>query len=174
MNDAALLVINMQAGSFRPPVPVNEGDELLRVVADLIAQARSAGTPVIYIQNDSAEGYSGSPDAPDWDIHPAVAPAADEPVIRKRTPDAFHETALEDELNEMDIRRLIICGLATEIDIDTTVRRAYLLGYQVILVSDAHSTWDGDVLDAWQTIDHHNAVLGSVFAECLSAEEVPI
>lgn len=174
MNDIALLVINMQAGSFRPPVPVSEGEELLRVVAALIAQARRAGTPVIYVQNDSAEGYFGEPDSPDWEIHPVVAPAADEPVIRKRTPDAFQETDLEDELNEMDIRRLIICGLATEIDIDTTVRRAYLLGYQVILVSDAHSTWDGDILDAWQAIDHHNAVLGSVFAECLSAEEVPL
>lgn len=172
MRDAALLVINMQTGSFRPPMPVSEGDDLLRVVADLIAQARSAGTPVIYVQNDSAEGSFGGPDSPDWEIHPAVAPAADEPIIRKRTPDAFHETELEDELNEMDIRRLIICGLATEIDIDTTVRRAYLLDYQVILVSDAHSTWDGDVLDAWQAIDHHNAVLGGIFAECMAAEEV--
>lgn len=172
MNDTALLVINMQTGSFRPPVPVSEGEELLRVVADLIAQARSAGVPVIYIQNDSEEGTFSEPDSQDWEIHQAVAPAADEPIIRKRTPDAFHETDLQDELNEMDIRRLIICGLATEIDIDTTVRRAYLLGYQVTLVSDAHSTWDGEVLDAWQAIDHHNAVLGSVFAECMAAEEV--
>lgn len=172
MSDAALLVINMQAGSFRSPSPVSEGEDLLRVIADLIAQARSTNVPVIYVQNDSAEGFFGEPDSPDWEIHPAVAPAADEPIIRKRTPDAFHETDLEEELNEMDIRRLIICGLATEIDIDTTVRRAYLLGYQVILISDAHSTWDGDVLDAWQTIDHHNAVLGGIFAECLSAEEV--
>lgn len=167
MTNTALLVINMQAGSFQDPVPVSEGEELLRVVADLIAEARSAGAPVIYIQNDG-----GEPDTPGSDIHPAVTPAADEPIIRKRTPDAFHETALEEELSEMDIRRLVVCGLATEIDIDTTVRRAYLLGYQVVLVSDAHSTWDGEVLDAWQAIDHHNAVLGSVFAECLSAEEV--
>lgn len=172
MTGTALLVINMQAGSFHPPVPVSEGEDLLLVVADLISQARRAGAPVIYVQNDGAEGNFGQPDTPGWEIHPAVAPAADEPIIRKRTPDAFHSTALEEELNEMDIRRLVVCGLATEIDIDTTVRRAYLLGYQVTLVSDAHSTWDGDVLDAWQAIDHHNAVLGSLFAECLSAEEV--
>jgi len=56
---------------------------------------------------------------------------------------------------------LIICGLQTDFCVDTTVRRAFTLGYHVTLVADAHSTLDNGVLTAAQIIAHHNATLGN-------------
>ena len=48
--------------------------------------------------------------------------------------------------------------MQTELCVDTTCRRAISLGFDVTLVSDGHTTIDGD-LPAESIIGHHNAVL---------------
>ena len=139
MNDTALLIIDMQLGNFSEPDPIYKGDELLEKVKSLIAKARSAQTPIVYIQNN---GGSGEPDeygTPGWEIHPSIAPVKGDVVVQKQTPDAFHETNLHSELESRGIRKLVIAGLQTEYCIDTTCRRASSLGYDIILVENAHS-----------------------------------
>ncbi|HZY40381.1 MAG TPA: isochorismatase family protein, partial [Anaerolineae bacterium] len=112
------------------------------------------------------------PSTPGWPIHPTIAPAADELIVRKRTPDAFHETTLQQELNSRGIRKLVLAGLQTEYCVDTTCRRAFSLGYQVALAQDAHSTWNTDTLTAAQIIAHHNTVLGDWFATLRLTDEI--
>jgi hypothetical protein len=93
-------------------------------------------------------------------------------VVQKLHPDAFRDTSLPQELASRGIQHLIISGIQTEYCIDATCRRAYSLGYEVVLVKDAHSTWDTDHLTARQIIDHHNNVLGGWFAELREASEI--
>jgi nicotinamidase-related amidase len=45
--------------------------------------------------------------------------------------------------------------------IDATCRRARALGYDVILVKDAHSTFDTDALTAAQLIARYNDALSA-------------
>jgi nicotinamidase-related amidase len=80
-------------------------------------------------------------------------------VVGKATPDSFHETRLQAELEARGIVKLVIAGIQTECCVDTTCRRAASLGYQTTLVRDAHSTWDSRTLSAAQIIAHHNALL---------------
>jgi len=47
----------------------------------------------------------------------------------------------------------------TDYCVDTTSRRAVSVGYDVTLVSDAHTTIDNKLLTAAQIIAHHNALL---------------
>jgi nicotinamidase-related amidase len=47
----------------------------------------------------------------------------------------------------------------TQYCIDTTVRRAVSLGYDVILAADGHTTADSQVLPFEQIVAHHNSVL---------------
>jgi len=47
----------------------------------------------------------------------------------------------------------------TQYCIDTTVRRAVSLGYDVVLAADGHMTADTDALLFEQIIAHHNALL---------------
>lgn len=47
----------------------------------------------------------------------------------------------------------------TEYCVDTTSRRAISMGYDVTLVSDAHTTIDNKLLTAAQVIAHHNSLL---------------
>jgi len=101
-----------------------------------------------------------------------VAPVEGDVVVQKKTPDAFHETNLHHELESRGIKKLIIAGLQTEYCIDTTCRRAFILGYDAILVRDAHSTWDSPLLTAQQIIGHHNQVLGGWFAILKNEKEI--
>ena len=94
-----------------------------------------------------------------WEIHPEIAPADDDIIIQKTTPDSFHKTDFEEQLQKQGIEHLVLTGIQTDICVDTTCRRAFSMGYDVTLVEDAHSTWNCGNLSAQQIIDHHNAVL---------------
>ena len=163
MSDTSLIIIDMQLGNFLEPNPVYEGSKLLLKVESLITKARSTQIPIIYIQH---KGRSGDPDeygTQGYEIHPSIKPVKGDVVVQKQTPDAFHGTNLRHELDIREIKKLVITGLQTEYCVDTTCRRAYSLGYDVVLIKDAHSTWDSEDLSAQQIIDHHNNVLGGWF-----------
>jgi nicotinamidase-related amidase len=172
MGDVALLVIDVQMFGFGKDSPVHAGELLLANIGGLIARARAAGVPVIYVQHCGAAGEIDEPGAPAWEIHPAIAPAEDEPVVQKRHPDAFQETTLLQELESRDVKRLVVAGMQTEYCVDTTCRRAYSLGYDVVLAEDAHSTWDTENLTAPQIIAHHNATLGGWFVTLKAARDI--
>jgi nicotinamidase-related amidase len=93
-----LLIIDMQVGNFSEPSPIYKGNELLAKFKSLIARARSAYIPIVYIQNN---GGSDDPDAygtSGWGFHPSIAPVEGDVVVQKQTTDAFHETNLHCEL----------------------------------------------------------------------------
>lgn len=170
--DTALLVIDVQKFMFAETDPVYQSTELLAAIDDLLAKARAAKVPVIYIQHNGGPGKPLESGSEGWPIHPAIAPAAGELVIGKATPDAFHETTLQAELAARGITKLVVTGIQTECCIDTTCRRALSLGYQTTLVCDAHSTWDSRTLSAAQIIAHHNEALDGWFVTPKPASEI--
>jgi len=170
--NVALLIIDVQMCNFDESSPVYKGSNLLSKISTLLAHARAAHVPIIYIQHCGPEDAIDQPGTPGWKFHPAIAPLNSDIVVQKRHPDAFQGTGLQRELDSRGIKALIITGIQTEYCVDTTCRRAYSLNYEVTLVEDAHSTWDTDLLSAQQIIAHHNEVLGGWFARLRKADEV--
>src|SRR6188508_3797264 len=107
----ALLVIDVQVGLIAGPNPVYQADTILERIAGLIAAARAAGAPVIYVQDKDVGGVG----TPEWQIHPAVAPAPAELAVRKAWSDSFYETTLGEELKARGISRLVIVGMKTDV-----------------------------------------------------------
>lgn len=159
--NAALLVIDTQVCMFDESNPVHKGDALLSTIQTLIEQAHAAGVPVVYVRHDDGPGGSPEHGTPGWDVHPAITPLPGDIMVDKQTPDSFHKTNLQQELEQKGISKLVLTGIQTDCCVDTTCRRAFSLGYDVTLVSDAHSTWDFKQLSAQQIIDHHNGILQS-------------
>ena len=170
----ALIVIDMQLGVFKSPVipPVAGDKELLSQVTWLITKARDASVPIIFVQHNGGQGHPLERGTPGWDIHPDIAPSANDVVIDKDTPDSFYGTQLQNQLESQNIKTLVVCGIQTEFCVDTTCRRAFSLGYQVILAKNAHSTWDTDLLSASQIIAHHNSVLAEWFVKAKEVSEI--
>ena len=153
----ALLVIDGQRNMFEPN-SVYQGEAVRSNIRTLIHHARSEKLPVIYMQNCGGPGEPDEPGTTGWVIHPDLAPDKDDVVLKKHSPDSFHQMQLKNVLKKRKVNRLVLVGMQTEFCVDTTCRRAHTLGYEVVLAADAHSTYDG-VLSAAQVIDHHNHVL---------------
>jgi nicotinamidase-related amidase len=156
MNNTALLIIDAQVNMFAEGSSVFEGERMLSAISRLIAQAHTAHSQVIYIQNNGSEIDPDMPGTPGWQIHPAITPDKGDIVIQKHTPDSFHETNLQSELDAKQIHNLIIAGMQTDYCINATCRRAFELGYEVTLVQDAHSTYDSREFTASQIITRYN------------------
>jgi biuret amidohydrolase len=73
---------------------------------------------------------------PGHDIIPALYPLADEPVIDKPGKGAFYQTDLELMLRNGDVDTLFVCGVTTEVCVNTTVREANDRGFRCIVLAD--------------------------------------
>jgi nicotinamidase-related amidase len=160
--NTALVVIDAQIGVIGEAY---QHDEVLANINLLLDRARKSGTSIIYVQHDGPKGGSLEPGAPQWPIHPAIAPHEGEPVVRKESPDSFHRTRLQEELQARDIKRLVIVGGQTQYCVDTTTRRAVAQGYDVLLASDAHTTEDSDTIPAEKIIAFYNETLNGFWAD---------
>lgn len=125
----ALVVIDVQNGV------VADGwntEGVVSRIATVIGAARASATPVVYIQHETPGEDDLDIGSESWRIHEAVAPRDGEPVVAKQHGDAFVETTLEETL----------AGAQSDACVRSTSYGALVAGYDVTLVSDAHTTSD--------------------------------
>ncbi|HEY1420521.1 MAG TPA: cysteine hydrolase family protein [Candidatus Dormibacteraeota bacterium] len=132
----ALLVIDVQNGVVEG---AHERDAVVANVGSLVDRARRDRVPVVWVQHSSEGLAKGSPQ---WQIVPELAPEEREPVIAKSYPDSFEATNLEEVLSGLAVGRIFVAGAQTDQCIRSTLHGALVRGYDVTLVSDAHTTED--------------------------------
>jgi nicotinamidase-related amidase len=77
---------------------------------------------------------------PDWtDIVPELGPKPGDIVITKHQWGAFHGTELDLQLRRRGITTIVLCGIATNIGVESTARFAFEYGYNQIFAEDAMS-----------------------------------
>lgn len=104
--------------------------------------------PVIYVRHN-APGSEFEPGKDEWQIFEAISPLEDEPIIDKFYTSAFHKTQLDSLLKSLDVSGIISVGMQVEYCVDTTIRSAFDLGYQVYLPKDGQSTYGMVVSAKW-------------------------
>jgi nicotinamidase-related amidase len=75
------------------------------------------------------------------DIIPALYPLDSEVVIDKPGKGAFYATELSDVLEKYGIENLLVCGVTTEVCVNTTVREANDRGYRCVVLSDGCASY---------------------------------
>ncbi len=123
-----LLVIHTREGhlpdlSDAPPAKVERGKPSLR-----IGDPGPMGRILI-------RGEAGH------DIVPELYPADGEIVIDKPGKGAFYATGFDDVLREHGIENLLVCGVTTEVCVNTTVREANDRGYRCVVISDGCASY---------------------------------
>jgi nicotinamidase-related amidase len=78
---------------------------------------------------------------PGHDIIPELAPIGGEPVIDKPGKGAFHATDLGAILVNKGITQLIVCGVTTEVCVNTTVREANDIGLECLVLRDCTASY---------------------------------
>jgi nicotinamidase-related amidase len=75
------------------------------------------------------------------DIIDELKPAPGEPVIDKPGKGAFYATDLEAILRSRNIRQLVVCGVTTEVCVNTTVREANDRGFDCLVLADCVASY---------------------------------
>jgi nicotinamidase-related amidase len=170
---SALIIIDLQQGSFTSATPKHDAVGLVRRLNGLASTVRSKNGAVVFVQHDGPRGDPHHPDEPGWRLLPDLDFRPGDTVIRKSSCDAFLNTSLEDFLRSKGIERLILAGCATDYCVDTTVRSALARSYPTIVPADGHTTSNRLHLTAEKIIEHHNAIWADFIAPAGPATVCP-
>lgn len=130
----ALLIIDIQNFYFPGDGPglVNAIPASLNA-KEALAIFRDKKQLVIHVRHKSNKGF---------EIHKNVEPVTGEKVITKKEVNSFQGTDLLEYLRSMQINRLIIIGMQTQMCLEAAVRAAHDFGFECIVVQDACATRD--------------------------------
>ncbi|MBZ6112627.1 MULTISPECIES: cysteine hydrolase family protein [Streptomyces] len=132
----ALLVIDVQNGVL---AGAHDRDGVIANIDTLVGKARAADVPVVWVQHADDELV---PETEAWQYVPELVRRDDEPLVHKSYGDSFEDTALEDVLAERGVGRVVVTGAQTGMCVRSTLHGAFVRGYDVTLVGDAHTTED--------------------------------
>lgn len=152
----ALLIIDMQQGSFIPYSLRHDTIGTIDRINTLAARFREQNFPVIFIQHDGTKENCFLPGSSDWQLLPELHVAASDYLVSKTVNDCFYKSELSKLLEQHQITSLFITGCATDFCVDTTVKSALSKDYQVTVIADAHTTADRPVGPAAKVIEHYN------------------
>lgn len=150
----ALLAIDMQ-NSFLHPDGENYYPEAPHVIApclQLITRARASDTLIVHVADRHREGFSDFEDKRlprhcvsggfHAEFFEGFGPGSGKAEIElvKRRFSAFFATELAVFLNEQSIRRVVICGVKTNVCVRATAQDAFANGFDVCVVRDASNS----------------------------------
>lgn len=134
--NTALLVIDVQNGVV---ADAHNRDDVIVNINILVGRARAQDAPVIWVQHSDEHLPRGSDG---WRYVPELLRRDPEPVVHKNYGDSFEGTDLEAVLAGRAVGHLVVAGAQTDACIRSTLHGAFVRGYDVTLVGDAHTTED--------------------------------
>jgi len=169
---SALIVVDVQNDFCHPEGvsarrhDVSAAVEMVPRLERLLADARSAGATIVFIQTTHDElvdsvvwntrggdvdvaAYEPNCYTGTWgaDFY-RVAPEAGEIVVVKHRYSAFAGTDLDMVLRSAGVESLLITGVATNVCVESTLRDGLFLDYHVTLVEDCSAAFEQDLHDA--------------------------
>ncbi|OJA08278.1 hypothetical protein AZE42_03773 [Rhizopogon vesiculosus] len=137
-----LLLLDVQVNMLRHPADggVPSSENVLRNIEDIVDRARSANQPprIIHVRNSGEPGEPDAPHSPGWQL--VFPPLSHEFVVDKLKNNAFAGTKLAD-LVPRDAE-LIVIGMQSDYCVRATCSAALDRGNNVILIKEAHATYD--------------------------------
>jgi len=164
----AFISIDMQNGVASHGSVPNSAEDVIARVGEIVDAARAGGGLVVYVRTSFLPDESDAlhpkmdvarPATPvrpaGWDeLVPAMQPLPTEPVIVKRSFDAFYGSDLDLQLRRHGIDTIVIAGISTNFGVEGTARTAYNSGYDVVFAEDAMGT---------SSVAMHEGSLSNVF-----------
>lgn len=134
-----------------------------------IQRARAAGIPVIYVVVGFSPGYAewpaGSPVFGDsrelrkltlggWgtQVHDALKPQPEDPVVVKRRISPFYGTELDLLLRTQGIDTLLLTGVSTDLVVLSTARDGHDRDYRIVVLEDATAARTEELHQAAMTV----------------------
>ena len=148
----ALVVIDLQKGIAAMPTQPHAPAAIIANAAKIADAFRKNQMPVFLVRVatspdgkdrlvpviDGENAWAKMQMPADWsEIIPELGPKKGDIVITKKQWGAFYGTELDLQLRRQKIETIVLCGIATNIGVESTARFAFEYGYQQIFVEDA-------------------------------------
>jgi ureidoacrylate peracid hydrolase len=182
---AALIVVDVQNDFVSPEGSAGKrGDDVGAAMAmipnltGLIDQARKVGFTVVYIRTT----HSDWTDTASWiyrtsqksglntcregtwgaEFYDGIAPLPSERVVIKHRYSAFINTDLNTVLKARGIQSILVCGVATNVCVETTARDGYMYDYYVTMIDDCSAAYDAKLhMSTLENIRRHFGLVAS-------------
>ncbi|MDH3443096.1 MAG: cysteine hydrolase [Deltaproteobacteria bacterium] len=182
---AALVVVDVQNDFVSPQGSAGKrGEDVSAAMAmipnlkGLIDEARKIGLTVVYIRTT----HSDWTDTPSWiyrssqksglntcregtwgaDFYEGIQPLPSERVVIKHRYSAFINTDLNTVLKARNIQSVLVCGVATNVCVETTTRDAYMYDYYVTMIDDCSAAYETKLhLGTLENIRRHFGLVAS-------------
>lgn len=170
LKDAAVILIDLQKTYTEGVMKLEGADEAIGEAKRLLDEARSAKRPIIHIVHDAGPGTPYDCAAPIGKIVDSVAPQGEEPTVTKKFISSFTGTDLQERLEKLECKELILAGFMTHMCVNSTARSAFELGYRCTVVGEATATRalpggkEGAVVDAKTLKESSLSELRDMFA----------
>ncbi len=165
----ALLIIDVQHYFIHPRgrAYLPAARTTLPRIQMLIGAFRRAGFPVVYTRHGHIRGEDAGlmerwwrgrllfEDDPQAELVPEVEATEERMVIGKHHYDAFKDTGLAAALHRLDVEMAVICGVMTDLCVESTARTAFMEGFQPVVALDATASKNEELhLAALKTLAH--------------------
>lgn len=162
---AALIVVDVQNDFVSPKGSAAKRDEdvnsaiaMVPNLMHLIDEGRRVGLTIVYIRTTHSEWT----DTPSWiyrksqqsslstcregtwgaEFYEGISPLPTERVVIKHRYSAFINTDLNTVLKARGIQSVLVCGVATNVCVETTARDAYMFDYYVTMIDDCSAAYE--------------------------------
>lgn len=149
----AFVSIDLQKGIAGRELAPNKSEDTIKNAARLAEAFRAKGSLVVLVNVTSKDGkdslnviadqagWRNQGQLPrDWaELVPELNKRESDLLITKRQWGAFYGTELDLQLRRRKIDTIVLCGISTNIGVETTAREAYQHGYNTIIAIDACS-----------------------------------
>lgn len=175
----ALVVIDLQEGILPFAGGPHSADDVVARAARLAERFRASGAPVVMVRVGWSEGFAEALKQPvdmpagghtlpeNWWTYPtALGKQPGDIEITKRQWGAFYGTDLELQLRRRGIDTIVLCGISTNIGVESTARNAWELGFALVVAEDACSA---------ASAEQHNGSIAHIYpriSRVRSTEEI--
>jgi nicotinamidase-related amidase len=153
---SALLIIDMQKGSFTEKTPRFDPEGVIERINRLAGVLRELKSPVIFIQHDGSAMGEFVKNTNEWELLDELEVYSGDILVDKYANDSFYRTELKRILEEHKIKELLITGCATDFCVESTIQSALTRDYLIKVMADGHTTGDRPHLKAEKIIEHYN------------------
>ncbi len=140
--NTAILVVGMQRDFVSGPLGNHQVKKVIKPIQRLLKKSREKGHTVVYVCDCHIKGVheelniwgdhalKGSPGA---EVIDELAPEPGDHIINKPFFNGFYQTDLNRLLRNLDVGKLIVCGLHAHMCVAETIINAHHLKYKVIV-----------------------------------------
>lgn len=148
-NKTALVLIDLQKGIVGMP----GGQKVVEKATELVKLFREKDGFISFVKVEFHDGKDALKPVTDQPANPVQRPAdwaefapelhvsPNDYVVTKRQWGAFFGTDLDLQLRRRGIDTIVLCGIATNIGVESTAREGFQLGYNQIFITDAMTTF---------------------------------